>query len=52
MITACQTAGVPLFVAYYRRAQAKFLKIQELLREGAIGDPRLVRVTFSQPPTP
>lgn len=51
MIVACQTAGVPLFVAFYRRAMDKFLKIQELLREGAIGEPRLVRLTFSQPPT-
>ena len=31
MIEACKTAGVPLFVAYYRRALERFLKIKELI---------------------
>src|SRR6478752_4064397 len=31
MIAACEQAGVPLYVAYYRRGQARFLKIKELL---------------------
>jgi len=52
MIAACTEAGVPLFVAFYRRAMEKFLKVRQLLGEGAIGAPRLVRLTFSQPPTP
>ena len=29
---------VPLFVAYYRRGQPKFLKARELIRQGALGD--------------
>lgn len=45
MIAACRKAGVPLFVAYYRRALPRFLKIKELLRAGAIGIPRFVTIT-------
>jgi predicted dehydrogenase len=52
MIAACQEAGVPLFVAFYRRALEKFRKVKQLLLEGAIGEARLVRLTFSQQPTP
>lgn len=48
MITACREAGVPLFVAYYRRAMPRFLKIKELLENGAIGDVRLVTTTQYQ----
>lgn len=50
MITACKEAGVPLFVAYYRRAQPKFLKIKELLENGAVGDVRFVTTTQYQQP--
>jgi predicted dehydrogenase len=50
MIEACQTAGVPLFVAYYRRASARFLKIKELVDTQAIGEVHLVTVTLYQPP--
>ena len=52
MIDACRTAGVPLFVAYYRRALPRFLRIRELIESGAIGDVRLVTVTLHQPLTP
>lgn len=45
MIDACQAAGVPLFVAYYRRALPRFLKVKELLEAGAIGEPRFVSMT-------
>lgn len=44
-------AGVPVFAAYYRRAQPRFLKVRELLAAGAIG--RLVGVVLrhaSPPP--
>jgi predicted dehydrogenase len=37
MITACQQHGVPLFVAYYRRAMPYLLKVKDLLESGAIG---------------
>ncbi len=52
MIAACQKAGVPLFVAYYRRALEKFLKVKQLVADGAIGEVRLVRITFTQRATP
>jgi 1,5-anhydro-D-fructose reductase (1,5-anhydro-D-mannitol-forming) len=43
MIAACAEAGVRLWVGYYRRALPRFLKIRDLVAEGAIGDVRLVR---------
>ena len=52
MIAACRRAGVPLFVAYYRRALPRFLKIKELVDSGAIGEVRFVHITFYQPMTP
>ncbi|WP_274650874.1 Gfo/Idh/MocA family protein [Paenibacillus humicola] len=42
MIEACRQAGVPLFVAYYRRALPRFRKVKELLEGGVIGDVRFV----------
>ncbi|MCM3766836.1 Gfo/Idh/MocA family protein [Neobacillus niacini] len=51
MITACKAAGVPLFVAYYRRAQPKFLKIKELLESNVIGDVRFASTTQYQKPS-
>lgn len=45
MIEACKEANVPLYVAYYRRAQERFLKIKELLDNGAVGDIRFVSTT-------
>jgi predicted dehydrogenase len=50
MITGCRTAGVPLFVAYYRRALPRFLKIKELVDSGAIGEVRFVSISLYQPP--
>ena len=50
MIAACQRAGVPLFVAFYRRALPRFVKVKELIDGGAIGEPRLVTTTLRQPP--
>jgi predicted dehydrogenase len=49
MIAACRAAAVPLFVAYYRRALPRFLKIKQLVDSGAIGEARFVSVTFYQP---
>jgi predicted dehydrogenase len=49
MIEACEKASVPLFVAYYRRSLARFLKIKELLDAGMIGEVRFVAITFYQP---
>jgi predicted dehydrogenase len=52
VLQACGTAGVPLFVAYYRRALPRFLKIKELLEAQAIGDVRLVTIALTQKPRP
>jgi predicted dehydrogenase len=49
MIAACQEADVPLFVASYRRALPRFLKIKALLDSGAIGEIRFVSVILYQP---
>jgi predicted dehydrogenase len=46
MVGACRAAGVPLFVAYYRRALPRFLKVKELIDSGAIGDVRAVTITL------
>lgn len=37
MLGAFREAGVPLWVAYYRRALPRFLKVRDLLSDGAIG---------------
>jgi len=47
MLGACRRAGVPLFVAYYRRALPRFERVRELLQEGAIGDLLRVNATFT-----
>ena len=52
MIDACREADVPLFVAYYRRALARFLKIKELQEAQAVGQIRFVSITFYQPLRP
>lgn len=48
MIEVCKQAGIPLFVAYYRRALPRFLKIKELIDQGAIGQPLFVKTTQYQ----
>ncbi len=50
MIAACREAGVPLFVAYYRRALPRFLKIRELLQQEAIGQVRFVTIALCSAP--
>lgn len=52
MVQACRDAGVPLFVAYYRRALARFLKIKELVGTGALGEVRFVSLTLHSPLSP
>ena len=55
MFEACRSArggqGVPLFVAYYRRALPRALRVKQLIDDGAIGPVRLVQHTLTQPPT-
>ncbi|HSD82272.1 MAG TPA: Gfo/Idh/MocA family oxidoreductase, partial [Anaerolineae bacterium] len=49
MVAACRAAGMPLFVAYYRRALPRFLKAKELVTSGAIGELRFAEVCLTQP---
>ena len=52
MIGACKDAGVPLFVAYYRRAMPRFVKIKEMLDSGAIGEVRAAEVRLQLSASP
>ena len=52
MVGVCRRAGVPLYVAYYRRAQPRFARARELLQGGAIGAVRAVRMTLAGPVGP
>lgn len=52
MISTCERAKVPLFVAYYRRTLPNFLKIKQLVEDGVIGDVRLVNIQMNQTKDP
>ena len=49
MIRVSEETGMPLYVAYYRRALPGFLKVKELVTSNAIGQVRLVNVRFYAP---
>jgi predicted dehydrogenase len=49
MIEAFAAANVPLFVAYYRRALPRFLKVKEMLGAGTLGTVTGVGVHFAGP---
>lgn len=49
MIAGCRAAGVPLWVAYYRRALPRFLAVRDLVQSGAIGPVRIVLSRQFQP---
>ena len=49
MISACDEAGVGLFVAYYRRAMPRFVTVKELLGSGQIGQLRSVSIRNERP---
>lgn len=50
MLAVCRQAGVPLYVAFYRRALPRFQKVKEWIDNGAIGDVRLVRTVHMAKP--
>lgn len=53
MIDACRAANVRLWTAYYRRALPRFLAVRDLVRDGAIGEVRMVITRhFQTIPTP
>lgn len=49
MVEAFEAAGQPLFVAFYRRALPRFLRVAELLAEGALGEVLAVSHTYQGP---
>jgi predicted dehydrogenase len=49
MVEAFRAAQRPLWVAYYRRALPRFLKVRELLRAGAIGQLTSLHVKVTDP---
>lgn len=51
MNNAFDEAGVPLFVAYYRRSLPRFLQIKQWLEQGKIGVVRHVQWDFSRAPS-
>jgi len=51
VLQASATADIPLFVAYYRRALPRFLKIKEIMERGDIGEIRTVNVRFFRRPS-
>lgn len=52
MVEACRAAAVPVFVAYYRRALPRFLRVKEIVDVGLIGQPRAVTVALYRPEGP
>lgn len=48
---AFDEAGIPLFIAYYRRNLPRFLKVKEWLDSGKIGTVRHLSWNLSQPPS-
>jgi 1,5-anhydro-D-fructose reductase (1,5-anhydro-D-mannitol-forming) len=51
MNDAFRAAGVPLFVAYYRRALPRFRRVKEIVESGQIGSVRFAQVTMHRPPS-
>ncbi|MDO5735098.1 MAG: Gfo/Idh/MocA family oxidoreductase [Propionibacteriaceae bacterium] len=49
MNEAAGRAGLPLFVAYYRRAMPRFQTVRRLLADGAIGDVQAVTIRHLRP---
>lgn len=52
MNEAFESAGLPLFVAYYRRTLPNFLKIKEIIDEGRIGEVRTVNTIMNKEAEP
>lgn len=50
MIDAFKKNKLPLFVAYYRRALPRFLKVKSIIDSGALGEVRFVNVVMHKCP--
>ncbi len=51
-ISAVEKAGVKLMVGFNRRFDPNFLKIYEMVKSGAIGEPHILRITSRDPEPP
>ncbi len=52
MLRAYERAGLPLFVAYYRRAQPQFVRAREWIRAGMLGEIESVRYRYQNDQRP
>jgi len=52
MIDVSRQTGIPLYVAYYRRALPYFVKLKELLDKNAIGDIKTINIKLHWPAYP
>jgi predicted dehydrogenase len=52
MIDVSKRTGMPLFTAYYRRAQPYFVKLKQLIDMPAIGDIKMVNLILHWPTKP
>ena len=52
MNAAAEAAGLPLFVAYYRRMLPRFVAVRDALLGGSIGTPLTVTAQYASPPDP
>ncbi len=50
LVAGCLSAGVPLFVAYYRRGLEKYVTAKRMIEADEIGEVRFVRVTMHSTP--
>jgi predicted dehydrogenase len=48
---AAERSGIPVFVAYYRRALPGFVKVREMMINGAIGKTRFVQLQLFKSPS-
>jgi myo-inositol 2-dehydrogenase / D-chiro-inositol 1-dehydrogenase len=51
-LKAVETAGVKLMVGFNRRFDPNFLKIKQMVVEGKIGDPHILKITSRDPAPP
>ncbi|MCX6239596.1 MAG: Gfo/Idh/MocA family oxidoreductase [Bacteroidia bacterium] len=49
MLKVSEETGMPIYIAYYRRALPGFLKVKELVECDAVGSVRMVNVRFYRP---
>lgn len=52
MVDVSKETGIPLFVAYYRRALPYFVKLRDLMEMKAIGDVKLINLVLHWPVKP